>query len=450
MIHIFVKKFITFYRKKNKVRTKTIILTTILASIFIIGTITPVLASSQLTVTVDPDSDTAIASMKYQRAIFIDYSDGGQLADDLRGKDVFVSFSADTSNSGVKSLLAGLNSYALSKNSQAQFTDLTIHYTATMTGRENSMSVDYKIELLPVIEKFVIRSYSPGSPAILDVDWRGFGVNGPIKVNTAEYGNLEINMPISFIQKFEPALAAAIASGDAGDLASKRLMNADGIKNQPVGNWHFLFDPTGIQVDASQHGLAEELAGNVLSSYTMGESNFREGRQIEQTFEATFSMDKTYTLKTFESADNANIDIIGFATREISGTSEVFGVSPEPPEGYATTSTGEFPAMILYGMAGMAAIGGAAIMMMSKRKLAKEKGHMEQTGIAPSQLTGVATSASSGGYQTVRGEAQVTGLDDYNQHKNFYEEDKPQVEEKKDSDSSNTKGALPKGWKPEK
>jgi hypothetical protein len=417
---------------------------------FIIGTITPVLASSQLVVTVDPNNDTAIASMKYQRAIFIDYSEGGELASDLRGKDVFVSFSADSSNAGVKNLLGQLNSYILSKNSQAQITDLKVHYTATMTGREGSMSIDYKIELLPVIEKFVIRSYSPGSPAILDIDWRGFGTNGPVAISTTEYGNMEINMPISFIQKFEPELAAAIIASDAGDLATKRLMNADGIKNQPVGNWHFLFDPTGISVDASQHGLSEEIAGNVISSYTMGESNLREGRQVEQIYEATFTMDKVYTLKTFESADNALISVIGFATREISGTSEVFGVSPEPPEGYATTSTGEFPAMILYGMAGMAALGGVAMMMMSRRKLSKEKGHMEQTGISPSQLTGVATSASAGGYQTVRGEAQVKGLDDYDQHKNFYEEDKPQVEEKKESDSSSTKGALPKGWKPEK
>jgi len=417
---------------------------------FIIGTITPVLGSAQLTVTVDPNSDTAIASMKYQRAIFIDYSEGGELASDLRGKDVFVSFSADSSNAGVKNLLGQLNSFILSKNSQAQVTDLKVHYTATMTGREGSMSIDYKIELLPVIEKFVIRSYSPGSPAILDIDWRGFGTNGPVAISTTEYGNMEINMPISFIQKFEPELAAAIIAGDAGDLATKRLMNADGVKNQPVGNWHFLFDPTGISVDASQHGLSEEIAGNVISSYTMGESNLREGRQVEQVYEASFTMDKVYTLKTFESADNALISVIGFATREISGTSEVFGVSPEPPEGYATTSTGEFPAMILYGMAGMAALGGVAMMMMSRRKLSKEKGHMHQTGIDPSQLTGVATSASAGGYQTVRGEAQVKGLDDYNQHKNFYEEDKPQVEEKNESDSSSTKGALPKGWKPEK
>ena len=53
---------------------------------FIIGTITPVLGSAQLTVTVDPNSDTAIASMKYQRAIFIDYSEGGELASDLARK----------------------------------------------------------------------------------------------------------------------------------------------------------------------------------------------------------------------------------------------------------------------------------------------------------------------------------------------------------------------------
>ena len=40
---------------------------------------------------------------------------------------------------------------------------------------------------------------------------------------------------------------------------------------------------------------------------------------------------------------------------------EVVGVYPEAPEGYATTSTGEFPVMIIYGMAGMAAFGGIAI-----------------------------------------------------------------------------------------
>jgi len=181
----------------------------------------------------------------------------------------------------------------------------------------------------------------------------------------------------------------------------------------------------------------------------MGESSLREGLIREQVNESTFTSDKVYVIKSIESSANASIDIIGFANRDILGTSEIFGVTPNAPEGYASTSSGEFPAFILYGMAGMAAIGGAAMMLMSKRKLSKEKGHYNQTGIDPSALSATATSASSGGYQTVRGEAQVKGLDDYDQHRNYYSDDKPQVEEKSES-ASTTGGAMPKGFKPKK
>jgi len=125
---------------------------------------------------------------------------------------------------------------------------------------------------------------------------------------------------------------------------------------------------------------------------------------------------------------------------------ETLGVTPNAPEGYATTSTGEFPAFILYGMAGMAAVGGVAIMIISQRKLKKEGKNLKQTGIDPSQLTGVQTS----GYQTIRGEAQVTGLEDYNEHRSYYDEEKPQVEEKSEDKPSSKRGALPKGFKPEK
>ena len=48
---------------------------------------------------------------------------------------------------------------------------------------------------------------------------------------------------------------------------------------------------------------------------------------------------------------------------------EIIGVTPTPPEGYATTSTGGFPVGIIYGMAAMAAIGGAGIFIFSNRKL---------------------------------------------------------------------------------
>jgi len=426
---------------------KSIVIVAFLSIIITIGGISPVFASSQLEVTIDPNSDTAIAKMTYQRSINIDYSDGGELAETMYGVNHQIKFSADASNPSVQSLISKINSYILSEGSIAQITDLTVEYNSLMTGRTSSMSVDYTIILHPTINNFVIKAGSGNNPTLLDTDWRGFGVVGPVVISTPTYGDVEINMPISAFERFTPALALSLKASDAGELLSTRLMDGDEIKAQPIGNWHFLFDPTGIGVDAAQYGFE---TGSVISSFTMGESSLREGLIREQIHQAVFDSDKQYLVTSFESSGNASIDILGFANRDVLGTSEIFGVTPTAPEGYASTSAGEFPAFILYGMAGMAAVGGAALYMMSQRKLKKEKGHYQQSGIDPTQLTGYQTSAGSGGYQTVRGEAQVTGLEDYNQHRSYYDEEKPQVEEKSEDKPSSKRGAMPKGFKPKK
>jgi len=422
---------------------KSVVIIAFLSIFIVIGSISPVFASSQLEVTIDPNSDTAIAKMTYQRSINIDYSDGGDLAQKMNGLSKEISFSADSSNPSVQSLISKINSYILSKNSQAQITDLTVEYGTVMTGRTSSMSVDYTVILHPTIQNFVIKAGSGNDPTLLDTDWRGFGAVGPVVISTPTYGDVEINMPISSFERFTPALALSLKASDAGELLSTRLMDGDEIKAQPIGNWHFLFDPTGIGADASQYGFQ---TGSVISSFTMGESSLREGLIREQVHESTFSSDKIYRVTTYESSGNASIDIIGFANRDTLGNSEIFGVKPNAHEGYETTSSGEFPAYILYGMAGMAAVGDAAMMLISKRKRNKEKGHYQQTGIDPTQLTGVQTSASSGGYQTIRGEAQVKGLEDYNEHKSYYDEEKPQVEEKSEDKPSSKGGAMPKGF----
>ena len=414
-----------------------------LTAVITISGLAPVFASSQLDITIDPDAGIAVAKMTYQRSITIDYSQGGKLADALAGKSDKIAFTASSSTVGMNTLIGNLNSYIASKGSQAQITDLNLEYLVIMTGRSDSASIDYKIVLNPTIKGFVIKEGSGNSPTLIDVDWRGFGALGPVVITTPMYGDVEINLPISAIETFIPSMGLAMKAGDAGELLTTRLMDGDGIKEQPIGNWHFLFDPTGIGVDAAQYGFS---TGSVLSSFTMGESSLREGLIREQVNDATFTSDKVYLVKSIESSANASIDIIGFANRDILGTSEIFGVTPNAPEGYASTSSGVFPAFILYGMAGMAAIGGVAMMLMSKRKLSKEKGHYDQTGIDPSNLTGVATSASSGGYQTVRGEAHLKGGEDYDQHRSYYD-DKPQVEEKSES-TSKKGGAMPKGFKP--
>ena len=80
--------------------------------------------------------------------------------------------------------------------------------------------------------------------------------------------------------------------------------------------------------------------------------------------------------------------------------------------------------MIVDGMAGMAAIAGIGFFIFSNRSLKKEA--QGQQGIDPSRLVGYTTSASSGGYQTNRGEAQLKDDTNYKQSRSVYEETQQQ------------------------
>ena len=387
--------------------------------------------------------------IKFQRTVILNYDEGGMLADELRGQKFAKTFTVTSSDPGVNELRDRINYQLSQAGSSAAVTDVQLDYDTKLTGRGLNTSIDYKVILTMTLTNHVLRESSSGNSGIVDMSWRGLMIPGEVTV-TAKGIPHEINLPISFIQNVAPRLNSAIMGSEAETLLNTPIIDASGIKNQPLGNWHFLFDPTGINVDAAQFGLSEELAGVVWSSFTMGESSFREGIQTEKEHEATFTTDKTYDLRTIESADSANAFFAGFANIDVLDNQEVVGVWAEAPEGYATTATGEFPVMIIYGMAGFAGMAGVAIFLVSEKKRKKDAaaGNV-QTGIDPSQLVGADTSTGSGGYKTNRGEAHLKD-DDYAQTRSVY--DSAQVEEKKDDDAasaSSSKGSMPKGWKPE-
>lgn len=411
---------------------------TILLSVLIIfGTSSHVWAA-QMDARINPDSPDFNFQVKYQRTIFIEYNEGGQLADQLRGAIESKRLTADSTNPAIVDLINRINQKLASDASGAIVSDLDVEYSAQLTGRGLNTSIDYKLILSGTISDYIIRERQGQTPAIIDVGWRGITVEGPVVID-----GTEINLPISFIKDKVPSVFSSIKGTEAEVLLSENLINAEGIKDQPLSNWHFLFDPTGINVDASTFGLSEEILGFVVSGYTMGESSLREGRQVEKESEAHFTLDKSYMVRSVESADSANISVIGFGVVDSLEGLEIIGVTPTAPEGFATTSTGGFPINIIYGMAALAAIGGSAIFILSSRKLKREG--TEQTGIDPSQLRAYQTSAGAGGYQTVRGEAQLIDDSDYQKTRSVYDEEKPQ----ETTESQSTKGSLPKGWKPE-
>jgi len=405
--------------------------------LIIFGTSYPAWAA-QLDARINPDNTSSPVQVKYQRTVFIEYNEGGEIADKLRSSSWFVEVSGDITNPDVADLMNRINLKLLRDGSVSKFTDLNVDYSAQLTGRGLSASVDYKLILSGTLSDYLIRERQGQSPAIVDMEWRGISVDGEVVIS-----GVEINMPISAIKENNPIVFSKIVGTEADELLSESLIDAEGIKNQALSNWHFLFDPTGINVDAATFGLSEEIAGFVVSGFTMGESSIREGIQIEKVKEAQFTTDKTYVVRSIQSADNANLDVIGFANVDTLEGLEILGVTPTAPEGFGTTSTGDFPVSIIYGMAGMAAVGATGIFIISNRKLKKEQG-MGQTGIDPSRLRAYQTSAGSGGYQTIRGEAQLVDDENYQKTRSVYDQEKP-AETKTESQSN--KGSMPKGWK---
>ena len=406
----FVDKFITHDLTISPV-SRAVLLTVLLASILVIGTSSSAWAA-QMEARVNPNSEESFFKINYQKTVFIEYPDGGVLFDELHLKEWTLAGTADATNPGVQDLIAALNSKITSDGSQATVSDLNVTYDIHLKGRNLNTSIDYKVILEGTITDYIISKDQ--TKTLVDLGWRGLTATEEIVID-----GIGINHPISVLIDKEPIVYDILKGNEAEVILSKNLIDANYILEQPMTNWHFLFDPTGINVDAGTFGLDESIAGFVVSHWTMGESSLREGRQVERTFEAEVSADRNYVIRSVQSADAANLSAIGFGALDNLDGVEIAGITATAPEGYATTSTGEFPILIVYGMAGMAAIGGIGFFIFSSRALKNQE--TAQTGIDPNRLTGYQTSASSGGYQTNRGEAQLRDDTNYEQSRSMYE-----------------------------
>ena len=394
--------------------SRTVFLAVLVAGLFVIGSSSSVWAA-QIDARINPNSNASPFSYNFQKTIFIEYPNGGKIFDELHEKEWSVTGSADATNPGVQELIAKLNQKIRSDGSNAQISDLNVSYDFHLKGRDLTTSVDYRVILKGTISDYVITKDQIRT--LVDMGWRGMSTNDSVVID-----GVEINLPISLLKDKEPAVYDILAGTDADVILSKGLINADYILEQPMTNWHFLFDPTGVTADAATFGLDESISGFVVSKWTMGESSLREGRQVERVFEAPISADQNYVVRSVQSSDQGNIAAIGFGAIDVLDGLEIIGLTPTPPAGYQTTSSGGFPVTIVYGMAGMAAIGGIAFFIFSNRALKNQT--TGQQGIDPSRLVSYQTSASSGGYQTNRGEAQLADASDYAQTRSVYEDQK--------------------------
>lgn len=373
---------------------------------------------AQMEAVIKEDSQTIKPTFEYFRIIYIDYPNGGEIAESLRGEHSVFSFSAEyPETKGTKILLEKLNEYLRSKQSTSVVTDVSLEYKAELVGKQSSASIQYNIRMIPTISEVVVPRYSAqpldgGSnlPRLVDSTWRGLSVSGPVVIHTAEHDPIDLNNPSAALQvMMDSQTYDKISETAAMNILTQDIIQADRIYETPLEKWHSLFDPTPLQSTTKKMGFK---GGDVvLTRYSLGECNLETGPCKDILQRRNFVIDGVpYTIRSIESQDDATITIEGYvSTTDIAGL-KVFGISKEQPKDRGNPATGGFPVTIIYGMAGIAVIGAGTVFFISARKLKNDEGK-GQRGIDPSKLRAQETSQSSGSYKTNRGESHIA-LDD--------------------------------------
>lgn len=349
-----------------------------LIGLLVFGSISPIWATSDLAANLNSAGLPIQPTFKFLESAFFDYPSGGKLKDLLSGKNYTMSFTENSNNTSVKDLINQLNT-ALTRDqkSQAIITDLTVQYNAVLQGDDKSASIDYSVVLIPTLTNYVIQKGTGNtSPTILDAAWMGLTLKDPVTIKTAQYGDVEITQPVSFLKKIAPDVYSMIKGTPAENALQNNLIDASSILQEPIDQWVHLFDPAYTLSETSGYGYAGQKVA--ITTYTMGQSSLGEGTQNTKQIETDFTADTNYKLTTIQHASSASINIDGHAIATSVAGTPAFGTTPQSTGG--DTSSGGFPVGIIYGMAVFGAVVAGGVLFWSNKKLKDVANRPKDTG----------------------------------------------------------------------
>ena len=367
-----------------------------LVVLLLVSGLVPYASAAQLDAAILSETNTMEPSFQFLRVVYIEYPDDGEISESLRGTKQTVSFVADSNTPGMDVLIKQINQNLKKISSDAVVTDAKIKYQAILQGNEHSAVIEYKVQLIPTITNHILEKSFEKST--VDANWRGISLEDPIVIQTA-YGSFDVNNPKSALDVMIPDVSEKLRDVTIMELP---LIDASGIMTLPLYKWHSLFDNTAIMSDAIRYDYAGK---NVITHYSMGECSIEVGMCEDREWIEEINLDEKYVIKIIESSDDATISFEGYVdTTRVNGN-EIFQTSlkslvTQKPD------TDEFPATVMYGMAGMAVIGGVVMFVVSDRKLKKDKDE-GQTGVNPAHLISYEISSSAGSYKTNRGESHL-------------------------------------------
>ena len=367
-------------------------------ALVILSGLVPSAFAAQLDAAILSGQESTEPSFQFLRVIYIEYPNGGEIAESLRGQNQQISFTVDSQTSDVENLVSEINKNLKSTPSNAAASDAKINYNAILQGNKDYAVIEYKVQLLPTITGHLITDEFEKST--VDANWRGISIENPVVVQT-DYGLFDVNNPRSALDVIIPDVSEKFKDIKILQIP---LIDASGILDLPLYKWHSLFDNTAIIPGAVEYKYTGK---NVITHYSMGECNIGIGPCSDREWrEDDITLDVNYSIRVVESSDDATIALEGYVDSSIVDDDiEVFHTNLRS-QVTQKPDTDEFPAMVMYGMAGIATVGGAVMFVISDRKIKKEK-DKGQTGIDPAHLRSYETSASAGGYKTNRGESYL-------------------------------------------
>jgi hypothetical protein len=350
-----------------------------LIGLLIFGSISPIWATSDLSVYLSASDTPTQSTFKFLESAFIEYPNGGKLKDLLVGKNYTISFTENSNNTSVQGLMHQLNT-ALTRDQKSPviITDLTVRYTAILVGDDKSASIDYNLQLIPTLTSYVIKKGdNDNDPTIIDAAWMGLTIKDPVIIKTAQYGDVEINTPISFVKKIVPDVYSNIQGTKAEDALKNNLIDASSILQEPIDQWNHLFDPAFIISETSSFGYKGQKVA--ITTYAMGQSGLDSGSQKPTQNMIDFSTDANYKLTTIQHASSATVNIEGHAVTTSVGGTPAFGTTPRSA---GENPSNGLPVGVIYGMAIFGVVVAGGVLFWSNKKLKDSANKPKDTGPA--------------------------------------------------------------------
>lgn len=322
--------------------------------------------AAQINAFLIPEHDEGYAKFMGLKFIQIKYPQGSDVANVFDGVNQKIEFTVPLT----AEQLQQVNRALLESNSPMQLANANVTYSGTIRGSHDTLTLAYRAELDALVSGYVLnRSDNSTETILVDSNWRGFVIEGPVIVDAEQHGQVNVNEPIGLLQAAFPEFAQKLmdANSETKAIMTEPILDFGDIGRMPLERWHILFDPTISQ--ASVKGVINTDIGRakVLSVYSLGECSIREGCPEPREADSTASIDGS-DLRVHISTPqpNAQIEIAGYTTLETkpeNGDLEVIGVNLDQQ---GTVGPPLFTMQVLLILGGM--MGAVAIIVLYKAR----------------------------------------------------------------------------------